>query len=1004
MAGKTIKGLTIEIGGDTTKLGKALEGVNKKSRDLSSELGQINKMLKLDPGNVELLAQKQKVLADAVNTTKEKLETLREAEKQVQEQFERGEASEEQVRALQREIIISTKKLEGYEAAAEDTAKKLKELGDNSDGAAKEIDDVADKADEAERETEELGSSLDGTLSTGLKAVTALAAGAAAAIVGCVEASHEYRTEMGKLDVAFQDSGHSSEAAKTTYKELQSVLGETDQAVEASNHLAKLADNEEDLSLLTDALIGAYATFGSSLPVESLAEAANETVKVGQVTGSFADAINWAAKENTDWNKILGSNKKAMTAFEKAIADGEKTEDAYTAALEACTDEQERQELITGTLTKLYGKAATQYKKTNKEVIEANKANEDWNETLAEVGEELSPVVTEVKKFGTELLKNAKEPLKDVASFLGDKVLPALGNLAKWVTSNMPVIKATLAGLTAAIVAYKVATIAAEVAQKGIKGAIMATEIAQKALTLAMSATPWGLAATAIAGVVTAMIAMSGQTEIVVKNIDVLTEEEKALMEQADKTAESFREQQKATEEAAGNIQSQMDHVTKLKDELLLLADSSGKVTEKDQARAQFILGELNEALGTEYEMTDGIVQKYEELKNSIDQIILAKTANALLEANNADYIAAMNAEGEALSNISLKEEEYRAAKDATKQKAEEVAERLEELREEEKELANTRNEYGYTMLTAERGRLEAELKAYEDTEAGKKEAWEQSLVDYNNYHNTVLDYREAQQAALEGDYNRTVELLEAKGNGYLEYSEDVDQATRDVIDSLYKEAVNAGLEAARTKREFEKGVGNYTQEMVDEAEQGYADALDAFSEAYADAQSVGGDLGGGLEAGMENKRSSLVSKAKSLVNGILAAMRQAADSHSPSKETEDFGEDMGEGTEIGMENKTKDILQTARNQVRGILSAYKDEGDSAPAVMRNVSNRALSRSSENFQTFINGNNSKLDQILAAIKAGQVILLDGNQVVGGTSDRMDNALGQRRALVERGAL
>ena len=122
MANKTIKGLTVEIGGDTTKLGKALEAVEKQSRDLSSELGSINKLLKLDPSNVDLLAQKQKVLADAVNTTKQKLDTLKEAEKQVQAQFEKGEASEEQVRALQREIIATTKKLDGYEQAAKETA------------------------------------------------------------------------------------------------------------------------------------------------------------------------------------------------------------------------------------------------------------------------------------------------------------------------------------------------------------------------------------------------------------------------------------------------------------------------------------------------------------------------------------------------------------------------------------------------------------------------------------------------------------------------------------------------------------------------------------------------------------------------------------------------------------------------------------------------------------------------------------------------------------------
>ena len=99
MARNNIKGLTVEIGGDTTKLGKALESVNKKSSDLSAELGEINRQLKFDPKNTELLAQKQKVLADAVETASEKLDKLKEAEKQVQKQFERGEVSEEQVRS-----------------------------------------------------------------------------------------------------------------------------------------------------------------------------------------------------------------------------------------------------------------------------------------------------------------------------------------------------------------------------------------------------------------------------------------------------------------------------------------------------------------------------------------------------------------------------------------------------------------------------------------------------------------------------------------------------------------------------------------------------------------------------------------------------------------------------------------------------------------------------------------------------------------------------------------
>ena len=165
---KTLKGLTIEIGGDTTKLGKALESVDKKSRDLSAELRDINKLLKLDPGNTELLAQKQKVLASAIANTADKLETLKKAEKQVQEQFKRGEVSEEQVRALQREIVSTTKEMDRYEKEAKETEKALRGVGD---GGA------------------QMGEKLKSAGAVAVKGLAAVATAAAAAGAALVKAS-----------------------------------------------------------------------------------------------------------------------------------------------------------------------------------------------------------------------------------------------------------------------------------------------------------------------------------------------------------------------------------------------------------------------------------------------------------------------------------------------------------------------------------------------------------------------------------------------------------------------------------------------------------------------------------------------------------------------------------------------------------------------------------------------------------------------------------------------
>lgn len=113
-----IKGITIEIGGNTGPLQEALKGVNKTSRDLQSELRQVNAQLKLDPNNTVLLQQKQKLLAEAVSNTKEKLVTLKDAERQAEKQFKEGKIGEEKYRALQREVIKTETELKGLEKQA----------------------------------------------------------------------------------------------------------------------------------------------------------------------------------------------------------------------------------------------------------------------------------------------------------------------------------------------------------------------------------------------------------------------------------------------------------------------------------------------------------------------------------------------------------------------------------------------------------------------------------------------------------------------------------------------------------------------------------------------------------------------------------------------------------------------------------------------------------------------------------------------------------------------
>jgi phage-related minor tail protein len=146
VANSKIRGITIEIGGDTTKLDKALGSVDKKVKGTQVELREVNKLLKIDPTNTEMLAQKQALLTDAISETKEKLDILKNAESQVQEQFKKGEVSEEQYKALKRELGRTEVELANLEEAARQTDTAIEELGKSSKLSGDELKEAEEKA------------------------------------------------------------------------------------------------------------------------------------------------------------------------------------------------------------------------------------------------------------------------------------------------------------------------------------------------------------------------------------------------------------------------------------------------------------------------------------------------------------------------------------------------------------------------------------------------------------------------------------------------------------------------------------------------------------------------------------------------------------------------------------------------------------------------------------------------------------------------------------------
>lgn len=235
-----------------------------------------------------------------------------------------------------------------------------------------------------------LGSVASGALKSTVAVVGSVATAASGAVAGLLaleSATEEYRVAQGKLNTAFEAAGYNTDQAARTYKAFYQILGDTDTATEASQLLAKLSLNGKDMIEWTNIAAGVWGTFGDSLPIEGLIESANETARVGTVTGVLADALNWASISEDEFNEKLA----------------------------ACTSESERNQLIMNTLSATYDEAADVFYRNNEALIASRNAQAQMDDALATLG----AAVTDVKtKMTAEFLPAISEVTAGLAGML----------------------------------------------------------------------------------------------------------------------------------------------------------------------------------------------------------------------------------------------------------------------------------------------------------------------------------------------------------------------------------------------------------------------------------------------------------------------------------------------------------------------------------------------------------------------------------------------------------
>jgi phage-related minor tail protein len=368
-----------------------------------------------------------------------------------------------------------------FKKALDDAKKHIKDFDKKSGDASKGVKQAFDKIkDGAKKAADTIKKHLPGAIDAAKKAF----AGLTVAFGLVTKGTEQFRNEQAKLVSAFESAGSTAEAAKQVFNGLYRVLGEDDQAVEAANHIAQLTTNEKEMAEWTNICQGVYATFGASLPIEGLTEAANETAKVGQVTGSLADALNWAGI----------------------------SEDAFNEKLAACNTEAEREALIRTTLNGLYSEAAAKFEENNKAIIEQREAQAKLNETLATIGTTLTPLLTLFTQFANEALALVLPYIQDLAEWLipklqaGFEALPGvveevkakygefkdkLEEAKKWLDDNetaLTLLGVAIGTVTALVIAYNAQAILAALASAGETVAIYALIAAETAYSVVTGA------------------------------------------------------------------------------------------------------------------------------------------------------------------------------------------------------------------------------------------------------------------------------------------------------------------------------------------------------------------------------------------------------------------------------------------------------------------------------------------------------------------------------------
>lgn len=336
-----------------------------------------------------------------------------------------------------------------------------------------------------------IGTSIGNGITTGVKAAATGVAALGAALVGSAALTEEYRVNQAKLNAAFNQAGLSGKSATGIYKKLFATIGDSDQAVESAANIALLAESEEQAAKWAELASGVLGTFHDTLQPEAFYEAANETAKLGEATGAFAQML-----EQTGVMSVEEFNKQ----------------------LSECTTEAEKQALMLKVSQDAMSEAGAAYDKSTEKIQKQREAQSQLTGTLAKIGDAVTPLITSFTNFANDALAKVTPYIQQLAEQYGPQLEEALAGVGEAVSKTFSFISenwellASIAGVIGGIVAaiglyntvaaVKAAMAAAEVAS--VWGLVSA--YAAQAVAMAAALAPYVLIVAAIAAVIAIIV------------------------------------------------------------------------------------------------------------------------------------------------------------------------------------------------------------------------------------------------------------------------------------------------------------------------------------------------------------------------------------------------------------------------------------------------------------------------------------------------------------------